>query len=76
MLKAIYAGTMLFAQLKLKRVLYSNVVILEGISTLILITWIKSLIKRAFSMVLLDLIMLDKECELSCKYLPLKDGQT
>lgn len=76
MLKAIYAGTMLFAQLKLKRVLYSNVVILEGISTLILMTWIKSLIKRAFSMVLLDLIMLDKECELSCKYLPLKDGQT
>lgn len=76
MLKAIYAGTMLFAQLKLKRVLFSNVVILEGISTLILMTWIKSLIKRAFSMVLLDLIMLDKECELSCKYLPLKDGQT
>ena len=76
MLKAIYAGTMLFAQLKSKRVLYSNVVILEGISTLILITWIKSLIKRAFSMVLLDLIMLDKGCELSCKYLPLKDGQT
>ena len=76
MLKAIYAGTMLFAQLKLKRVLYSNVVILEGISTLILMNWIKSLIKRAFSMVLLDLIMLDKECELSCKYLPLKDGQT
>ena len=76
MLKAIYAGTMLFAQHKLKRVLYSNVVILEWNSTLILMTWIKSLIKRAFSMVLLDLIMLDKECELSCKYLPLKDGQT
>ena len=75
-LKVIYVGTMIFAQLRLKMVPWRNVVILEEISTLILMTWIKSLTKKAFSMVLLDLIMLVKGCELSCKFLLLKDGLT